>query len=68
MYKANVSYFIKAVIVPKDKKAELLQKSMEITIREPQKEGERMLQGETFANYRSCFCLDKGVSRIFCYF
>ena len=41
---------------------------MEVIIREPQREGERMLQGETYATYRSCFCLDKGVSRIFCYF
>lgn len=57
-----------ATILPKDKKAAKLERTMDVVIREPQREGERMLQGETYASCKSCFCLDQGVSRIFCYF
>lgn len=42
-YKAQVNYFIRAIIQPSFKSQEILDKRLEVIIREPQREGERVL-------------------------
>ena len=67
-YKAQISYKLKAVIQPSSKDKTAIENSIDIIIRQPQKDHQKMLFGECFTKCRSCSCFDQGVSRVTCFF
>jgi hypothetical protein len=66
-YKAHIVYKLKAILQPSSKDSAPIENSIEIIIRQPQKDEQRMLFGECFAKCQSYGCCDKGISRVTCF-